>query len=226
MNETKYAMVIDNQGYKVEFVLVEKIQLKDQIKEVPFNYKIKYDERLIFDNITVALSMKKPRWTGIEWMETITASELEALDTKTLQEYRQEKLLEISTMCQKAIYAGVDVETSQGIKHFSLTSEDQINMTNMVGMLEKAVAGLSSSVDLTKGVAYHADGELCQYWSVEDFEKISKEAISFITYQQTYCNHLSELVKRQTEKSAVKEITYGQELPVDLLQSLSEMIAR
>ena len=52
-------------------------------------------------------------------------------DPDVLLEAREQKLTELSAACNAAIVAGCDVELADGVTgHISLTSEDQINLTN------------------------------------------------------------------------------------------------
>ena len=94
MNETKYAIVIDENGYKVELVLVQhetktrEIEVGETYEDiededtVPIYEYEEYEEwvvqyyvmqdgaSLVYDDVQTALSMYKPRWTGDEWEET------------------------------------------------------------------------------------------------------------------------------------------------------------
>lgn len=71
MSYYSYAIVIDKNGDKIKFVLAE-----DRNK--PLHYKMKDGEHLVFDNISIALSMIKPRWNGKVWEETATSEEIES----------------------------------------------------------------------------------------------------------------------------------------------------
>jgi len=67
---TNHAIVIDNYGNKITFVLV--------VNNEPQYYMLSKDEKLIYDDIGTALSMLKPRWNGSRWIETATPAEIEA----------------------------------------------------------------------------------------------------------------------------------------------------
>lgn len=84
--------------------------------------------------------------------------------------------------------------------------------------------GKSSTVDLSKGVPYHADGELCRYWPAEDFAMIATTATNHAFYHQTYCNHLRHYVKQITEYGDLKDIYYGMELPAELAASMAALL--
>lgn len=139
------------------------------------------------------------------------------------EQVRVVKLAEVGYACQEIIYTGVDVETSHGMKHFSLTAHDQTELMAQKSELDKAVAGIPSLIDPAVGVPYHADGELCQYWSVEDFAVIAQTAIGYIFYHRTYCNHLNTWIRR-TERAEFEAIQYGAELPKDLAANMAGLL--
>ena len=121
--KTKHAIVIDNQGYKTELILVDFIEVEGEINEMPVSYVLKDGESLIYENISTALSMIKPRWNPNtkEWEETGTLE----ITKEMIEILRAQKLQDVNTACQQAIHAGVEVETSIGIKNFRLTEHDQ-----------------------------------------------------------------------------------------------------
>ena len=216
-----HAIVIDKQGHKIDFVLTEKITTSESIEIVPLYYTLQEGETLIFEDIETALSMIKPRWNGSEWEETgrtpITPKMVEAL--------RSAKLYEANIACQSAIYAGVEIETSQGLKHFSLKEHDQIEITNLALQMEKALLIQTSAIDLTKGVPYHADGELCRFWSIEDFSKLALAAKQHVFYHRAYCNHLRQYINDISEYEKLQSVTYGMDLPPELMLSMAELLS-
>lgn len=79
-------------------------------------------------------------------------------NSKKLADIKATKLKEISKKCEDTIYNGVDVKMPDGTYHFSLTEEDQLNI---FGLQAKISAGQTV-------LEYHADGQPCKYYSVED----------------------------------------------------------
>ena len=65
---------------------------------------------------------------------------------------KQDKISELSSACESAIYRGVDVNE----KHYSYTLQDQSNLENAIN--------ISSQTGLD--VPYHADGEACALYSL------------------------------------------------------------
>ncbi|MCL2462485.1 MAG: hypothetical protein FWF44_07450 [Defluviitaleaceae bacterium] len=77
--QVKHAIVINEQGYKTEFCLVDIVINADgTVTEVPQYYTLKPGESFVYDGIGNALSMLKPRWDGSAWTETATQQEIEA----------------------------------------------------------------------------------------------------------------------------------------------------
>lgn len=214
------AIVIDQKGFKTEFVLVETIVVEGQAKQTPVSYILKGSEQLIYADIGIALSMIRPQWNGTTWVET----GVKEYTQEDVENKRKEKLNEINTACQNIIYAGVDVETSQGLKHFGLTEPDQINLTGMATQMEKALLGQPSTVDLAKGIPYHADGELCRFWTPEDFAIIAKSATGHVFFHQTYCNHLRQYIKTMETYDELSAAFYGITLPEELSNSMMALV--
>lgn len=57
-----YAIVIDKQGYKVEFVLLNE-------DKTPQYYTLKDGEAIVEDGWDIANSMNKPQWVNGEWID-------------------------------------------------------------------------------------------------------------------------------------------------------------
>ena len=102
----------------------------------------------------------------------------------TIDEVRQNKLDEMSSICEQVIYSGVDVELSVGKKHFSLTANDQ---TNIDGIFSAITLGATE-------YPYHADNEPCEMYSASDIMTLYIAAKGFVTQQTTYCNALQYVV--------------------------------
>lgn len=73
----KQAIVVNKDNIKVEFVLVDE-------KNEPLYYTLKKDEKLIFDKIGDSFNLIKAKWTGIDWVESATAEEIEKARPKPL----------------------------------------------------------------------------------------------------------------------------------------------
>lgn len=124
-------------------------------------------------------------------------------NSKKLADIKAIKLKEISKKCEDTIYNGVDVEMTDGVHHFSLTEKDQLNM---FGLQAKISAGQTA-------LEYHADGQPCKYYSVEDIQKLITAAMTLVSYNTTYCNSLNMWIKAETDSAVIENIYYGIDIP-------------
>ena len=132
----------------------------------------------------------------------------------TIDEVRQNKLDEMSSICEQVIYNGVDVELSTGKKHFSLTANDQ---TNIDGIFSAITLGATE-------YPYHADGEPCEMYSASDVITLYIAAKGFVTQQTTYCNALRQWIKREDKIEIISAIRYGDTLPSDLQKNVENIL--
>lgn len=124
---------------------------------------------------------------------------------------RADKEQEISLACNQAIVAGMDVETSKGLEHFSLQETDQINLTTATNAIQQ---GLTE-------YPYHADGQLCRMFTAEEILSIANAATKHKLYHTTLCNHLLTWIRRAETKEELDGIIYGEEvLPEDLAANM------
>jgi hypothetical protein len=114
------------------------------------------------------------------------------------------KIKEMSQTCENIIVNGVDVTLSDSeTYHFSLTVQDQLNLTSLFELVK---AGETS-------IAYHADGELCKFYSAEDITLIVTKAKELITFHTTYCNSLFAYINSLRSINTVSQVTYGMNIP-------------
>lgn len=155
-------------------------------------FKQKYGKPLYGDN-------GRPNFKYVD--ETvIELTEEEKIDLDAL---KLQKRQEISEACNQLITNGVDVDLSIGTKHFSLKTEDQLNLFGKQAQLATGAEQLE----------YHADGEECVYFSKEDMAKIIETAMSFVSYHTTYCNSIFKWINAITSKEELDTIAYGVEIP-------------
>lgn len=136
----------------------------------------------------------------------------------SLEEVVSDKLKEISDACKETIYKGVDVELKDGsVKHFSLKLEDQMNINALLNHVSLG------NIKAEDGVPYHADGELCRLFCIEDFTLVCGRAEDFILRETAYCNHLMAFVRSLETKEDVEKVFYGHELTGEFLKSYSRI---
>ena len=137
-------------------------------------------------------------------------------DDRPLDEIRTDKLKELSTSCNAAITAGMDVETTQGTEHFSLQETDQINLTTALSAVQSGAAGYP----------YHADGQLCRLFTAADIQAIAAASVKHKLYHTTLCNHLLTWARRAETKEELSGITYAADgLPEDLAANMAAVLA-
>lgn len=105
-----------------------------------------------------------------------------------------QKKNELSTECEKAIVAGVDV----GDAHYSLTIEDQANILAWMAVAQTG-----------KAVPYHCDGQPCRVYTADEFMEVANAAVAYKTHHTTYCNLLMRQVEAMTDADEVKAVQYG-----------------
>lgn len=128
------------------------------------------------------------------------------LDESDIENIRVRKREETSNTCENTIYNGIDIELSNGIKHFSLTQNDQINLLGLQ----------TEMLDPNKNeFEYHSDGEPCIYYSREDMTKIMVGLMSFKKYQTTYCNSMFDWINDVKTVEELNNIEYGIDIPLE-----------
>lgn len=133
----------------------------------------------------------------------------------TVEYVRDVKIREMSLACNKAITDGFDMELSGKILHFSLTANDQTNLT-------------AASAQILNGeseIPYHADGEDYRLFSADDMLRIITAANRHKTYHLAYFNSLKKWVNALVRLSNIRAVEYGSEIPkkyqTALLQSFT-----
>lgn len=139
----------------------------------------------------------------------------EAPDKRPFDEIRTEKLSSLSETCNQTIVAGMDVETTEGVEHFSLEETDQINLTTALSAIEQGA----------KGYPYYADKKLCRMFTAVEIKAIAEKATAHKLYHTTLCNHLLTLARRATTTAELDEITYSADcLPLDLAENMKKIL--
>lgn len=139
----------------------------------------------------------------------------EVPDNRPFEEIQAEKLSNLSEACNQTIVAGMDVETTEGVEHFSLEETDQINLTTALSAIEQGA----------KGYPYHADKKLCRMFTAVEIKAIAEKATAHKLYHTTLCNHLLTLARRATTTAELDEITYSADcLPPDLAENMKKIL--
>lgn len=129
----------------------------------------------------------------------------------TVEFVKEAKLTEINRACNKTITDGFDIELSDGgTHHFSLTTQDQLNLITLSAMVGSGVTS----------IPYHADGELCRFYSVQDISAVISYATTFKTYQVSYHNALKMYVESLDNIADISNVQYGMEIPEQYLSDV------
>lgn len=124
----------------------------------------------------------------------------------TIEYVKAMKLAEMSNTCNTVITKGFDAVLSDGeTHHFSLTTQDQLNLITLSTMLASGKTA----------IPYHADNELCKFYSADDISTIITSATTFKTYQVSYFNALKAYIESINTIEEISAITYGIEIPAD-----------
>ena len=133
-----------------------------------------------------------------------------------LEYVRASKINEMSRACNQAIENGFDLEIKDGIYHFSLSSQDQLNLMGFSAMIAQGA----------EQIPYHADGELCVFYSAAEMTAIINEANTWKAYHTTYFNALKSYIDSLETIEQIGAITYGTEIPeefkTDVLKYLEQ----
>ena len=151
-----------------------------------------------------------------ETEEVAPRADINPHDTITLEFIRTSKINEMSRACNQVIEAGFDIELGDKVEHFSLTTQDQLNLISLSSM---AANGMEA-------IPYHADGEVCRFYSNAEMQAIVARATAFKIYHTTYYNALKNYINSLETIEEIAAVTYGMPLPEeyqsDVLKSLQQ----
>ncbi len=153
---------------------------------------------------------------------TEDTTEQETVVDTSLEGLKKSKIAALSAECESIIEAGVDVTLSDGESHhFSLSEHDQNNLNSLSNERQLAILTAMLTGATTEEIAevvnatyeYHADGELCCYYSAEDFTKITAMMTAWKKYHEAYFNSLKLYINSLEDVVAIAAIEYGVEIP-------------
>lgn len=133
----------------------------------------------------------------------------------TIEELRGQVINSLNNSVEQTIYAGVDVKTSYGDEHFSLTANDQANIGNIFNAVVMGV----------EEFPYHADGKECVIYPKVDIVSLYVSMQTLITKLTTHGNLLKQYVNSCEDKDAVKAVTLTTELTGKLAEQEVKVLA-
>lgn len=139
-------------------------------------------------------------------VEVVDDSIVDPVEELTLEYVISKKIEEMSYYCNKSIVNGFDCILSDGkVYHFSLDTADQLNLITLSTMIASGETA----------IPYHADGELCRFYTVDDISTILSSATNFKTYQVSYYNSLKSYIESLTDIESVSNVVYGMNVPIE-----------
>lgn len=132
----------------------------------------------------------------------------------TVEVSLDKRLAEMRSECEALIIRGIDVDTSHGIRRFSLTTNDQAEIKDCFEMAVKTKAD----------ILYHADNLVYESYTYDDIVKIYVEMHNHITYHKTYFNTLKSMMKNMTDPEELKKVEYGEKLPKIYLDQMNKLL--
>nr|DAH10770.1 MAG TPA: protein of unknown function DUF4376 [Caudoviricetes sp.] len=133
----------------------------------------------------------------------------------TMEELRSQTINSLNNSVEQTIYVGVDVKTSYGDEHFSLTANDQANIGNIFNAVVMGV----------EEFPYHADGKECVIYPKADIVSLYVNMQTLITKLTTHGNLLKQYVNSCEDKDAVKAVTLATELTGELAEQEIKVLA-
>ena len=124
------------------------------------------------------------------------------VDMESINFIKESKINELSRICRLTIEHGFDLELRDKIHHFSLDTQDQLNLIS-----------LSAMAQTQSLIPYHADGEECTFYTNEEINEIVETATAFKIYHTTYYNALKGYVNSLESIEEIAAIEYGSEIP-------------
>lgn len=115
---------------------------------------------------------------------------------------RSSKISAMSYECRKAIENGIDINIRGENRHFSLTTQDQLNLMS-----------LSTMAQTSDIIPYHADDEQCVYYTAAEINTIIAAMNKHKIYHTTYYNALKSYINSLTTIESITAITYGTPIP-------------
>ena len=119
-----------------------------------------------------------------------------------LETIREYKINRMNVACRNTIENGIDLLIRDKIHHFSLSTQDQLNLMNL---------GIMAQTE--ELIPYHADGEPCEFFTAEEINTIIAAANQFKIYHTTYYNALKNYINSLGTIEDINAITYGVTIP-------------
>lgn len=138
----------------------------------------------------------------VETEEIIQPAIIDPVEEVTVEFMRESKIAQMSSACRNIIESGFNLNLRGETKHFSLTTQDQLNLMS--------ISVMAQTQDL---IPYHADGEESTFYTAEEINQVIAAATSFKNYNLSYYNALKAYINSLDTIEAIAAITYGTPIP-------------
>lgn len=140
-----------------------------------------------------------------------------AMQPDPVQQLRENKVADLSAICQKTIYDGLDIELSDGsTEHYEYKALDQTNIKSMFDGV--------TNLGITE-FPYQSEDGSCRVYSAADIITIYTSLEGLRISQLTYYHQLKEYVATLATVEEIESVTYGQPLTGDYLTHYNDMVA-
>lgn len=134
----------------------------------------------------------------------------------TIDEIRSMKISTLSSICNKMIVNGVDIDIDGESEHFSYSEEDQTNIKELFDL----------AVQTNVPLYYHSDGNSCKLYTVKQIIDLYTTAAMNKMHQITYFNQLKMYLNTLDDPDVINTIEYGYELSGEYLDTYNAAMAQ
>jgi len=160
-----------------------------------------------------AIKQNEIIYDNTQYEEGENEPENNPVEEVTIDFIRQSKLAEMSHECRKTIESGIDLELRGETQHFSLDTQDQLNLMS-----------LSAMAQTQQMIPYHADGEVCIFYTADEINQIVSAATAHKVYHTTYYNALKTYINALETIEEISAITYGTPIPEEYKSEVLKVI--
>lgn len=127
----------------------------------------------------------------------------------TLDEVRNAKISNMSSICNQQIINGVDISIDGVLEHFSYAEEDQTNIKELFDL----------AVQTNTPLYYHSNGNSCKLYTVAQIIDLYTSSAMNKMHHITYFNQLKMYLNTLNDSDVISSIDYGHELSGEYLET-------
>lgn len=138
----------------------------------------------------------------------------------TLEEIKEQKISEFSSLTNQTIENGQDIELISGTDHFTYKQDDQANIKNAFDIANTLILK-GQNIE----IPFYDSNNVCKKYNPQDIITIYMSMQSYITYMTTLCHQLEAMVKDSNDKEFIQNLTLDLgNLTGKYLETFNEMI--